>query len=342
MYYEQDPRKKKQHPKRPDPFLERPAKTPKRRRGCLPRLLQLAFVLAVLCAAFLLLSGLLIRTNFFSGARPDLAAYAKTPAGYTHILLLGADAGEKDGGLGRSDSIMVASFGDGLDLKLTSLMRDTVLYMGERGEHKANAAYRLGGGELAMWTVNNAFALNITKYAAIDFQGIAQVIDAMGGIELSISKAERDAINVGLKQAYQKKRVINGVKMAPLTEYGERTHMSGTHALVYARIRKIDSDFARATRQRHLLTRMLEKIKANPNPVTLAKVASAALACVTTNLSPADLAALGVRALSLNEQIRQYRLPQDGAYRQTTEGGVWMIRPDLKQCRKGLYAFLFG
>ncbi len=342
MYYEQNPQKKKKKRATSDPFMQQPRQTPKRKRGCLSSLFKLAFAVAVLIAVFALTSGLLIRNNFFSGSRPDLAVNTKLPDGYTHILLLGADAGESNGGRGRTDSIMIASFGDGGNLKLTSIMRDTMLDMGADGEHKANAAYKLGGGDLALFAVNSAFALNMTKYAVVDFQGIAKVIDAMGGIELTLSKAEMNAINEGLKKAYQKKRVFNGVLMTPLTKYGKNIHMSGTHALVYARTRKIDSDYQRAGRQRVLLSRMIDKLKSSADPITLARVSQAALSCVETNLSPLDMAALGMRALNLQGDLKQYRLPQEGAYKQTTEDGIWMIRPNLKKCRQGLYEFLFS
>ena len=341
MFYEPNPKKKRKA--QPKEVLQPTKKAPKvrtKRRGCLSGLFRLAFTLAVIGMVLLLASGVWVRVHFLSLNRPDLAVNVDLPGDYTHVLLLGADQ-EEGGTRSRTDSIMVASFGQAGDIKLTSFMRDTMLDMGKEGEHKLNAAYRIGGGDLAMYSINKAFGLNVVKYAVVDFQGIAAVIDAMGGIELTISKQERDQINQGLRGAYKKKRVFNGVLMEPLEKYGKDIHMSGTHALFYARIRSIDSDFQRAQRQRTLLMTMMQRLKANPNPVVLARVLSTALSCVETNLSPVDMAALGVRALSASKQIEQYRMPPEGAYKEGTEGGVWMIRANLSQCRKKLHTFIY-
>ena len=345
MYYETNPKKnQKKKQKQPEPqlFVPKP-KQPKARkkRGCITGLMRLLIWLGIFCFVAYIAAGLWVRVGFLSGHREDLAANAKLPSGYTHVLLLGAD--ENNGGeRSRTDSIMVASFGDDGDIRLTSFMRDTMVNMGDRGTHKLNAAYRIGGGDLAMYAINSAFGLNVAKYAVVDFQGIAKVIDAMGGIELDITEKERDEINKGLRKAYQKKRVFNGVLMKPIEDYGKKIHMSGTHALFYARIRSIDSDFQRASRQRTLLSAMLGKLKANPNPLTLGSVMAAALSCVETNLNPVDLGALGIRALASGEGIAQCRIPQEGAYTQGMEDGVWMIRANFAKCRQHLYDFIYS
>ena len=349
MYYEQNPKKKKKkraplEPSRPSKrsafkAIEEPKK--KKHTGCLTGLFKCAFGLLIATLVLMLLSGIWVRLNFLSGNRSGLAVNKALPGSYTHVLLLGADE-KKDENRSRTDSIMVASFGQGGDLKFTSLMRDTMIQMGEYGNHKLNAAYRIGGGDLAMYAVNSAFGMNITKYATIDFEGIAKVIDAMGGIELDITEAERDQINEGLKNAYKKQRVFNGVLMQPLTQFGKQVHMSGTHALFYARIRSIDSDFERARRQRTLLSTMMNRLKRNPNPITLGRVLTAGLQCLQTNLSAADLMALGMRALSTGGEIEQFRLPQEGAYKQGTVNGTWRITANFDKCKAAFYEFIYG
>lgn len=325
MYYEANP---KQQRKR------------RRRRGCLSRLFRLALVGVIIWALVALLSGQMIQSNLFSGDQPALQVNNDLPRGYTNILLLGCD--KETGGGSRSDAIMVASVGGSGEIKLTSIMRDTMLSMPNNGTHKLNAAYRLGGADLAMATVNGALGLNITKYATIDFEGIAQVIDAMGGIELNITKAEMEQINRGLRGAYKKKRVYNGVLMTPLTEYGKNIHLSGTHAMFYARIRNIDSDYKRAERQRVLLDTMLKKLRNNRNPITIASVGAAVLRCVETNLSAIDISMLGIKALGAGGQIEQYRIPAEGAYTSGTKDGIWSIRPDLEKNKRLLYEFIYG
>ncbi len=324
MYYEDPPRKKRAQ----------------KRRGCLSGLIRLVFIGLILWALVMLASGQLINFSLFAGAPEALSANAKLPTGYTNILLLGCDE-DKDAGGSRSDSIIVASIGSGGELKLTSIMRDTMLEMGDQGIHKMNAAYRLGGANLAMRTVNKAFALNISKYAAIDFQGFAKLIDAVGGIELTITEAEMNSINEGLKNAYRKKRVFNGVLMTPLTEHGKNIHMSGTHALFYSRIRYIDSDYKRAERQRTVIDTLLKKVRGSNNPLRLFSFAQAALECIDTNLTLPELTALGARVLTSSSELKQFRLPANGTYEESMEGGVWSIRPDLAKNRELLFEFIY-
>ena len=318
------------------------SKPPRKKGGCLSLVIRLAFFLLVIGTIAVAGSGLWVRMNFFAGSHPELKTNDNIPVGYTHVLLLGEDNSEGTSGRGLTDSIMIASFGDGGDIRLVSVMRDMIVDMGQHGEHKINAAYKLGGGKLAMTMINQSFGLDVTRYAVVNFEGIAKIIDAMGGIELTITEAERDQINLGLRKAYQKKRVFNGVLMQPLTEYGDNIHMSGTHAMFYARIRIIDSDYRRAERQRILLKKMIDKLRANPNPIVLGKLAAMVLTDIDTNLNPMDCTALLVRGLSMRGDMRELRLPTNDARDERTENGIFLIRADFKKCRAALYKFFYA
>ena len=97
------------------------------------------------------------------------------------------------------------------------------------GQTKINHAYAYGGAELAIQTINENFNLDITDYAAVNFDSLADVIDVMGGIDLEVTEEERYQINAYLLEG------------EPLRESG-MVHLNGPQAVSYARIRKIDSD----------------------------------------------------------------------------------------------------
>ena len=300
---------------------------PKRRPSCIGRLFRIALILAILWVVLMLVTNLPISIGGFS-------LDGVFSSGYDNILLMGADNEE---GRGRTDTIIVASLGGG-KIKLTSIMRDTYVNLEGYGQNKINAAYRLGGEKLAMDTVNRAFGLNITRYAVIDFEGFSDLIDSVGGVTVRVSKAEMKEINKGLDTTW--KRLGDGRPIEYLKTYGEKILLSGPQALAYSRIRKIDSDYVRTSRQRAVLEALLSKLRSNRNPVVLAKLMQTALSNIKTNINVFEIGAISVRLLSGSQKVEQMRLPADGAFSSGTVDGAWVIKPDLPKNRKLLKAFL--
>ena len=171
----------------------------------------------------------------------------KALKGYRNIAFFGVDS--RDGSLqtgARSDSIMVISINqETKDVKITSIYRDTCLKVPGYGFTKATHAYAYGGAELAMSMLNTNLDLDITEFATVDFGVLAKIIDAIGGIDLDISDAEFSLINPLIKEQNR----VTGSDSPYLDGPGTQ-HVNGTQATAYARIRKIDSDFKRAERQR--------------------------------------------------------------------------------------------
>ncbi len=300
---------------------------PRRRPSCIGRLFRIALLLAVLWVVLMLITNLPISIGGFS--LDGLFSSA-----YNNILLLGADNEE---GRGRTDTIIVASLGSG-EIKMTSIMRDTLVNLDGYGQNKINAAYRLGGEQLAMDTVNRAFGLNITRYAVIDFEGFSDLIDSVGGVTVRVSKAEMQEINKGLDATW--KRLGDGRPIDYLKTYGESILLTGPQALAYSRIRKIDSDYVRTSRQRAVLQALLGKLRSNRNPIVLAKLMQTALSTIRTNINVFEIGAISVRLLGGSQKVQQLRLPADGAFSTGTVDGAWVIKPDLPKNRKILQAFL--
>ncbi len=303
---------------------------PRRRTSCLGRLFRIALILAILWAVLLLLTRLPFSINL-----PELpSGIPLIPSGYTHVLLLGTD-NEED--RGRTDTIIIASIAkDGV--KLTSILRDTLVNIEGYGKNKINAAYRFGGEKLAMQTVNQAFGLNITQYAVIDFEGFSDLIDSVGGVTVNVTKAEMQAINEGLDATW--KRLGGGKPVDYLKTYGDSTLLSGPQALAYSRIRKIDSDYIRSSRQRAVLEAMIAKLRSNKNPLVYAKLMQTALSTVKTNVNLFEMGMDAIHLLSGSKQMDQLRLPADGAYTTGTVDGAWVIKPDFEKNRKILQTFL--
>jgi LCP family protein required for cell wall assembly len=324
-----------------EPRRPRRAKPPRRRGCCLMRLIKLALAALLIYGVYLLFtSGILSNLGSLSHYTPggDLSVTAGLNPDWVNILLMGSDSrgGEK---YGRTDTMMIASIHTGSgQCKLTSIMRDTVVPIEGHGSDKINAAYKFGGPELAMKTVNKAFGTNITRYAVIDFSGFPKLVDALGGIELDITEAELEQLNHNVKSISYKVKELDST---PLDHAGENVHVNGAQALGYSRIRHIDSDYMRAARQREVLNALLGKLRKTKNPISLTRFFSAALGAADTNINLFELASLGWKVLSSGE-MSQYRIPAEGAYESGTYDGVWCIRPNLGKNQKLLRQFIYG
>lgn len=116
---------------------------------------------------------------------------------YQNIALFGVDSQDNkitDTG-SRTDCIIIASIHkSNHKVKLMSIYRDT--YVSIDGEYdKINAAYSYGGPELALRTINRNLDLNITDFATVNFKALADAVDVLGGIPLTIT-SEKELKNL--------------------------------------------------------------------------------------------------------------------------------------------------
>lgn len=190
-----------------------------------------------------------------------------------NVALFGVDAG-------RSDTIIIASINqNNHTIKLLSIPRDTYVSVEGHGKTKINHAYAYGKEQLAIKTINSNFGLNISEYVTINFKGLINVINKMGGIQLDITKDEMNYINTYVHESYQ----LTKKKTQLLTSYGN-IKLTGEQALTHARNRTIGSDFARQERQRDVITAIMTKVsKMSLNQIW--NLADSVLEEVKTNLN---------------------------------------------------------
>lgn len=189
---------------------------------------------------------------------------------YLNIALFGLDSREQELDGTNSDTIMVVSIDrDSKAVKLVSVYRDSYqkIYNGKSPYYnKINCAYASGGPEGAINTLNQNFDLDIQDYIAVNFNGIATIIDLLGGIDVNITEEERTYINGYLTET----RKITGLDAEDIYENGY-VHLNGLQATAYCRIRytavymedgtSYNNDFGRTARQRIVLTQLVQKAK---------------------------------------------------------------------------------
>ena len=217
----------------------------------------------------------------------------------TAILLVGSDSrsdltqaekdalgtGDADGG--RTDTIMILYVPPVGKSVLISVPRDSYVTIPGYGKDKINAAYSYGGPQLLVQTVEDFSGLRIDGYMEIGFDGFANVVDAVNGINVCLDAP------------------IDDDKAAINLPAGCQT-LDGAKALGYVRHRYGDpeGDLGRAKRQREVVAKVGNKLKSPStvlNPVRWWKVNKALSGAFTRGegTGPGELIALGRGMLSV-------------------------------------------
>jgi len=218
-----------------------------------------------------------------------------------HVLLVGLDRRPGETGC-RSDCVMLLTFHPELQtITMTSFLRDLYVPIPGYGENRLNAAYALGGSKLLEKTVKNLLQVEIQGTIAVDFTQFPQIVDALGGVNITLRKDEA--------------RFIRNNCGGSLTE-GPNL-LTGQQTLCYCRIRSLDpdGDFSRTRRQRTVLQSILEQLRSAPTS-SLLQTVSTVLPMVSTNINPLQLLHLVFSTLpSASEiQVNKLRIPFDGTY----------------------------
>lgn len=202
-----------------------------------------------------------------------------------NVALFGVDGG-------RSDAIIIASINQyDHSIKLLSIPRDTYVQVEGHGKTKINHSYAYGKEQLALKTINSNFGLNISEYVTINFKGLINVINAIGGIELEITQAEKNYINQYVGESY----ALTGKKTQLLSSYG-KVKLTGEQALTHARNRTIGSDFEREERQRNVITAAMNQLTKKSIP-ELWKLSDSILKEVKTNLDVTECMGIATNVL---------------------------------------------
>lgn len=179
--------------------------------------------------------------------------------GITNILLLGVDSRDMSDSSGsRTDAIMILSINNKANTAtLTSIYRDTFLEMGKTGLYdKITHAHAFGGPEMTITSINRSMDLNIDQYVLMNFKGVADAIDAMGGIQIKVEDYEIDELNRFIHDT----AIDLGIEEYNYIEAPGVHDLNGLQSVAYGRIRHgVGDDFKRTARMREVVTAAAKK-----------------------------------------------------------------------------------
>ena len=283
----------------------------------------------------------------------------------------------------RSDVLIILSIDtDTGSIKLTSIARNTYVEIPGRKNNSiiANSfGYAIyENGEYKSWidtpwtcvaTVNKNFELNIQHFVAINFHGVEEIIESLGGVDIELTKKEARAINTYLSKRKivnkNGERISHGTTIAntydnhsesrvQLKEKAGVQHLDGLQGLMYARLRSIDNDFVRTARTRHLLDALLQSAmkRIRSGELDITNTAIDWSRYFYTRMSLEDMVKIAYNVVnhidfsnldSATTLISEFRIPEDGTYAyKTVNGSSVTVMEDQQETTEALHEFIYG
>ena len=283
----------------------------------------------------------------------------------------------------RSDVLIILSINTETgSIKLTSIARNTYVEIPGRKNNSIIAnSFGYGiyeNGKYKSWvdtpwtcvaTVNKNFELNIRHFVAINFFGVEEIIESLGGVDVELTKKEARAINTYLsrRKIYNSKneRVSHGSTIAAtydnhsdkrvqLKEKDGVQHLDGLQGLMYARLRSIDNDFVRTARTRHLLDSLLQsamkRVRSGELDITNTVIDWSEY--FYTRMSLEDIVKIAYNVVnhidlanldSATTLISEFRIPEDGTYvYKTVNGSSVTVMEDQQDTTEAVHEFIYG
>jgi LCP family protein required for cell wall assembly len=297
-------------------------KARRRRARITAALLVLAALLGVVAAAFIAYARAMSRIAPTSEQAKQVAAAVDVqPAVATepmYVLLIGDDRrpGETRA---RSDTLMLARVdATSKKVSLLSLPRDTRVTIQGYGIGKINAAYAYGGPALAIKTVKQFTGLPVNHYMQVDFEGLTQVVDTLGGLWVSVDRPITGTVNIS--PGYQR--------------------LNGAQALSFVRSRNFpEGDFVRVQHQRQFLMALAKQAMSSKQITRMPAILGQISQYLETDMSVSQILTLAGQLKGVAEKdVAGQTVPGRGAML----AGQWYLLPDETRVKQLFQQFRTG
>lgn len=250
-----------------------------------------------------------------------------------NILLLGVDArANQDKESSRADSMMLISVDTkNKCIKTVSFLRDTWVYIPCRDKkQRLNAACTYGGYSGVVDTIEYNFGVDIDGYVVTDFEMFKVLVDSIGGVEVEVTEKEAKEVTSHPKR-------YGNVKLK-----AGKYKLTGEQALAYCRIRKIDTDFMRAKRQRTVIQSIIKNAK-SASPTTLYKMVYNSAPYIETSFTKSELKKIAISAVQcIKSDMVQDKVPFEGTWKYAKISGASVISIDVDKNKAKLIDFIYN
>ena len=253
--------------------------------------------------------------------------------GVFHVMLLGTDRRPPAEGWRTDTMILVSIDPEERIVSMVSIPRDLYVDIPGHGKTRINMAdnfgeaeqYPGGGPALLRRMLEENVGLTFDRYIRIDFQGFAEMIDLLGGIDVDVScPTELRVPNMKSPGEYLLWRSLPA----------SMQHMDGELALMYSRCRADTPVFDRDRRQREVLLAIRNRGLELGLPRLLPKLfqmLDTMKQHVQTDLEPVEIVALAQLMMAMSPyHINQGVIDLSVAPQWPTADGAWVMRPDRR------------
>ena len=173
----------------------------------------------------------------------------------------------------------------------------------------------MDGAEQTAQFLSNAFGVEIHHYACIGLDTFGNVVDALGGVDLELSR--------DMKYTDAEQGLYIDLKKGT-------THLDGAAARQFVRFRSgyADGDLGRIDAQKLFMAAFFQKLTESLSPVSGAMLASA-LEGVETDLGVSDMISIGTEILEMNsDSVYMITLPGKEAVATQSGASYYVISRD--------------
>ena len=262
-----------------------------------------------------------------------------------NILVLGCDTrvqGVYDGS--RSDVNIIFTI-DKINetVKITSLMRDILVYYDDLGDYqRLNYALRYyGDPQGAVKIVEENFDIEIDHYMITDFAGMAQIIDILGGVEVYGTAAEIENMNDIL---WNLNELYNYDDLRQDFYFGDSGDiiLSGRQAVAYMRVRKVGADYERVERQYEVLNCLKGKLS-SMGFLEINKIIGELPNLLATDMDQMEMVNIAGTLYKMRDcDMQQARVPFEGYYKSSTYKKMWILDIDFAENKRLLREFIYS
>lgn len=256
--------------------------------------------------------------------------------GQHHYLLCCVDNWQGNAkNLGNTDGVLLATLDtDAHRVMITTFSREMLVKRPDGGIGRFTYIAKNYGPEALCQVVSTHFGVKVDKYIIFSMDNVQKIIDAMGGVDITVTNAEADYLN--------RYRIARDATTPSMNKEG--TYLFGGHAaVIYMRIRKVggDGDSGRTRRIRTVLGTLAQKYADASLEEALSLLEQVADNLVTTNLTMADmLEGVGYAMELRGVAVEGLQMPPQEAMTPITYAGMSTREVDFEAARQALAAFL--
>ena len=256
--------------------------------------------------------------------------------GQHHYLMACVDTWEsKPTNLGNTDGVMMVTFDTRAKrLLFTTFMREMLVQRPDGQIGRITYIAKNYGPEALCKTISTHFGVKVDKYLLFSMGNVQDIIDALGGVEITVTQSEADYLN--------RYRIARDAT-TPSMENAGTYLFSGHAAVIYMRIRKVgsDGDAGRTRRMRTVLTTLAKKYASVSLGDAVKVLDSVNGNLCLTNMTMNDLlTALGYALQVAGSEPEGLQMPADDAMEPITYAGMSTRQVDFEKCRTILSEFL--